>query len=617
MQIAVCVKQVPALYRMTFDPAKRTIVRDDVPNEINTYDQLAVQVAVDLTRKHGGQVTVVTLGPPQARDVLARCLALGAHHAVHLTDPAFAGSDTLATSRALALALQRHHYDLVLCGKHSTDAETSQVPPEVAELLGLPQITGVRRLEVDPDRGTLRAERETEEGYEEVETELPALVTVAEGITQERRVSRDETRAAGEQPMEALSAADLSPDITLFGAAGSPTSVSEITVLDSQRDPVIVQGEEPAKAAELLVAFLMERGLFTGWRVDPRPAASAVATGAGSRDKAFWVLAEMDVDGALRPATLELLGKALSLAPRIGGEVAVLVLGHGLEAIAAQLAAHGAQRVYLADHPALAPFDAEAHTSVLAAAVQAHRPYALLVASTVDGRDVAARLAARLELGLTGDCIDLDIDQEGRLVQYKPAFGGNVVAPILSRTLPQLATVRPGIMGQATEGPPREAPIERLEVPEAATARRVRVIARHTQEAAEAVRLYNAAVVVGVGMGVGGPENLPVVQALADVLDATIAATREVANHGWLPRQFQVGLTGKAISPKLYIGVGVGGAMNHMVGVQRAGTIVGINIREQASIFRVCDFGIVGDYAEVVPALTQALRQAKEAAAGG
>ena len=160
-------------------------------------------------------------------------------------------------------------------------------------------------------------------------------------------------------------------------------------------------------------------------------------------------------------------------------------------------------------------------------------------------------------------------------------------------------------------------PIEHLEVPAAATTRRVRVVSRHTQEAPDAARLYNAAVVVGVGMGVGGPENLPLVQALADVLDAAIAATREVANHRWLPRQFQLGLTGKAIAPKLYIGVGVGGALNHMVGVQRAGTIVGINIREKASIFRACDFGIVGDYAEVVPALTEALRQAKEAAATG
>jgi electron transfer flavoprotein alpha subunit len=617
MQIAVCVKQVPIFSRMTFNTQNRTIVREGVPNEINTYDQLAVQVAVDLTQMHGGEVTVMTLGPPQARDVLARCLALGAHHAVHLTDPAFAGSDTLATSQALALALQRHQYDLVLCGKHSTDAETSQVPPQVAELLGLPQVTGVRRLEIDPDGGTLRAERETEEGYEEVEVDLPALVTVAEGITQERRVSRDESRAAGEQPMEALTAGDLSPDSTLFGAAGSPTSVSEITVLDQQREAVIIQEEDPARAVERLVAYLMERGLFTGWPADPRPEESSVTAGARSPDKAIWVLAETDEAGALRPATLELLGKALSLAPRVGGEAAVLLLGHGLEAIPAQLAAHGAHRVYLADHPSLALFDTEAHTAVLAAAVLAHRPYALLVPSTVNGRDVAARLAARLKLGLTGDCINLDIDEEGRLVQYKPAFGGNVVAPILSRTLPQLATVRPGIMAQAPQGPPGEVPIEPLEIPEAAATRRVRVISRHAQEAADATQLYNAAVVVGIGMGIGGPENLPVVQALADVLDASIAATREVVNHGWLPRQFQIGLTGKAIAPKLYIGVGVGGALNHIVGVQRAGTIVGINIREQASIFKACDFGIVGDYAELVPALTQALRQAKEAVAKG
>ena len=617
MQIAVCVKQVPVVSRLTFDAEKRTIIREGVPTELNSYDQLAVCLAVELTRQHGGEVTAITLGPPQAKDALVRCLALGAHHAVHLTDPAFAGSDTLATSQALALALQRRSFDLVLCGKHSTDAETSQVPPEVAELLGLPQITGVRRLEVDPQANTLTAERETEEGYEVVETDLPALVTVAEGITDEPRLTRDDVRAAAERPIEAVGARDLSLDVSIFGSAGSPTTVSEITILQSQREPIVIQGEDPNQAVQQLVSFLLERGLFTGWGKDAQSTSAPGSVAEGDPSKTIWVLAETTEDGVLRPVTLELLGKARSLAQKLGGRTAALVLGHGVDTIPAQLAAYGAQRVLVADDPALATFDTDAYTAVLAAALQQHQPYAVLVASTVNGRDVAARLAARLKLGLTGDCIDLDIDDQGRLVQHKPAFGGNVVCPIVSRTLPQLATMRPGILERAQEDVTRQVNVEPLVVPSEALRRRVRVLSSHSSVAPDAARLYDAEVVVGVGMGVGGPENLGVVYSLAEVLDGAIAASREVANHGWLPRQHQIGLTGKAIAPELYIAVGISGSLNHMVGVLRAGTIVGINTRDRASIFRSCDFGIVGDYAEVVPVLTAALRQAKDTAAAG
>ena len=150
MKIAVCIKQVPVVSMLKFDNETRRVVREGVPNEVNPYDVLALALATRLSREHGAEVVALTMGPPQASDALVQALAMGADRAVHLNDRAFAGSDTLATSRALALALERERPDLIICGRNSTDAETGQVGPEVAEMLGLPQITAVSKLDVDP-----------------------------------------------------------------------------------------------------------------------------------------------------------------------------------------------------------------------------------------------------------------------------------------------------------------------------------------------------------------------------------------------------------------------------------------------------------------------------------
>ncbi|MEO8605825.1 MAG: electron transfer flavoprotein subunit beta/FixA family protein, partial [bacterium] len=177
MRIAVCIKQVPAVSALAFDAATKTMRREGVRSEVSAFDIRALLKAVELRALHGGEVVVVTMGPPAAREALAECLALGADRAVHLCDRAFAGADTLATARALAAALRREAFDLVLCGRNSVDAETGQVGPQVAELLDWPQITIARTLVLDTASRTLTAERETDAGIDVVSAPLPALVT--------------------------------------------------------------------------------------------------------------------------------------------------------------------------------------------------------------------------------------------------------------------------------------------------------------------------------------------------------------------------------------------------------------------------------------------------------
>lgn len=608
MRIAVCIKQVPILAALHFDPFTKTIKRDGVRTEISSFDVRALLKAVDLKDRDGGEVVVITMGPPQARDALLEGLALGADRAIHLCDPAFAGADTLATARTLAAALKNERFDLILCGRASVDAETAQVGPEIAELLDLPQITATHSIVIDRTSRSLIAKRETDEGYETVSSSLPALVTAAEDLAPERFPTKADRENAAGKPIETMDLACLGLDTDLVGAAGSPTWVAELRSLETTRGARIIDAPTPEEAAKILARLLvLEHGLFGTWKVHEQPTIGEIAQDLNRSEAGdVWVVAE-ELGGNIRRVTLEMLSKASELAASLQSTVTALLIGHNLGQHHGQLAAHGADRVAVADGPQFTPFDVEMHAEVVVRALQTSRAQVLLVPATSRGRDLAPRVAARLGLGLTGDCIDLGLDPNGRLLQYKPAFGGSIVAPILSRTLPAMATVRPGMLARKELPVHRTAEVVALAADDVRT-RRVTVLASQ-QTAAGAQRLDDAEIVVGLGRGIGGPDRLAAVQPLIDLLGAATCTTRDVTDAGWMPRQYQVGLTGRAIAPKLYFAVGIRGAFEHMVGVRRAGLIAAINKNAKAPVFKGADYGVVGDYAEVVPALCRHLEQ--------
>lgn len=612
MKIIVCIKQVPYIDQLKFDPTTMRVIRDGVESEINPFDKRAITKAIDLRKQFGGEVSVVTMGPPQAKDALAEALAMGADRAVHLLGREFAGADTLATARALALACQKIGFDLVFCGKYSTDAETAQVPPMLAEMLDVPQVMGVTDLQVTQDGKTLTATRELDGGFEMLECVLPAVLSAAERLCKPIRCAPEDLESAKQKHIEVMTAANLGASIRTLGIAGSPTWVEKIYSIEPKRKRVIRNaGDNVDAVTQELVGDLLAEGLFGGWKdatreaIKPHPERSREA--AESKD-AVWVIAEL-TEGNVRPVTFELLGRGIQLADKVGGEVAAVLIGHDVGAHAQTLAAYGADRVYVADDAALATYSTEAYTTILADAIRARNPYAVLLPSTANGRDLAPRVAARLNIGLTGDCIGLEIDAQAQLVQLKPAFGGNIVAPILSKTRPAMATVRPGMLHSAEPDFARAARIEKL--PTDHIASRTRVI-RFEENAHAGIALDNAEIIVGVGMGVGGAENIATVRELAAALDAPIVGTRRVVDAGWLPRQVQVGLTGRSIAPRLYIALGISGKFNHVVGVQRSGIVVAINNNPDADIFKQADYGIVGDWAQIVPALTRRLQSARQ-----
>ena len=600
LKIAVCIKQIPLVQEANFDAATRTIKRDG-PNVISAFDLRAISLAVELKNRHGAETTVVTMGPPQARDALVDALAMGMDRAVHLEDRAFAGADTLATARALALWLARGNFDLIVLGKYSLDAETGQVGPEIAQLIGAAQITGARKLEIDGR--TIRAERESDEGFEEIEAAMPAVITCAERIAPPVKLKPGASEEAKTRPIQSVRAAELGADPKEFGLAGSPTWVGEVrAVATPKTECKFIDSTDAERAAAEVISALETIGALNPRAHVRRSIGSARRASSRSRD--LWIVCETDLEGRVTRGTLEMLSRGDELASRLGGALVAVGFGGAIARHAACLASFGADQVLIVEHPALASYTPEAAAEAVAKLVLTHAPWGILIGATERGRDWGPRLAARLSLGLTGDAIDIELDSEHRMVALKPAFGGNIVASIYSKTFPQMATVRPGVLELAAPSQARDAEI-RIARPEL-SAPKSRLIKAHSILDATIAPLEGAEVVVGIGMGVGGPDGVAKAAAFARVLGAAICATRRVTDNGWVPRQLQVGLTGKSIDPRLYIAIGVRGASNHTCGLKRADTIVAINNDADAPIFERANIGLVADWETVLPALQDA-----------
>ncbi len=317
------------------------------------------------------------------------------------------------------------------------------------------------------------------------------------------------------------------------------------------------------------------------------------------------------VDGQISRVTFELLGKARALAADLDSEVSALLLGEGIRPLAADLIAHGADRVIAIDDPALKNYATEPYAHAIHAAIEKYRPDILLYGATAIGRDLAPRVSARVKTGLTADCTGLSIDPETRgLRMTRPAFGGNLMATIVCPAhRPQMATVRPGVMQAIERGPCAQARVEvfapGFERPSAPGVDLVEIICR----SAELADIMDAKVLVAGGRGVGSRENFAQLEALAELLGGAVAASRPCVEAGWVAKDRQVGQTGRTVRPKVYLAIGISGAVQHLAGMEGAEFIVAINRDESAPIFSIADLGIVGDLNQIVPALTEALRR--------
>jgi electron transfer flavoprotein alpha subunit len=591
LRIASLAKQVPLAESLQLQDGR--LVRTGLGLEMNPYCRRAVAQGVTLARESGGTCTVVTLGPPTAEDVLREAVAWGADAGLHACDPAFAGSDTLATARALAGVLRAAGpFDLILLGRNSIDGETGQVGPELAELLDLPFAGGVRRLQ--DDGAVWRLDLEHDDGTQEVELALPAVLSVAERLCDPCKVDAAGRAAVAPARLTRVHAGELGPGP--WGDAGSPTEVGATRPMEHARSMLVLDGPVATQVDEA-VRMLIARGALTARPDPPAPPPGDDRTADRGGSGVLAVLAEPG-----RPrASEELLGAAARLGREMGA--AVHALCPGPPDVAALGAAGADVVVALRGSPASPAPAAEDVADALTAFIRETAPWAVLAPSTAFGREVAGRAAAATGSGLVGDAVALST-RDDVLVAAKPAFAGALVADIVCRSATQMVTVRPGVL-------PAPAPQGRRDVPvvtrAVGTRGRVRVLSDRRDDDVET--LARAPVVVGVGTGVT-PEEYEALSPLAATLGAELAATRKVTDRGWAPRARQVGITGRSIAPRLYVAVGLSGKFNHMVGVRAAGTILAVNQDRGAPVFEHCDVGIVGDWHEVVPLLHAALHRA-------
>lgn len=257
MEIIVCVKQVPDSASVKIDPETNTLMRAGVPAIVNPFDMHAVEAALQLKEKHGGTVTVITMGPPQATEALRECVALGADRGILVSDRAFGGADTLATSYTLASAVRKiGKFDLILCGMQAIDGDTAQVGPSMAEELKLGQVTFVNKIEIDGEN--VKLQREQDEGYEVVEAKLPLLMTVVRSINDPRFPNVKGIMKAKKATFDTFTAADLTVDPERLGLKGSPTKVSKIFSPPKRSNTVLIKGDNPQDAAKELISKLVE-----------------------------------------------------------------------------------------------------------------------------------------------------------------------------------------------------------------------------------------------------------------------------------------------------------------------------------------------------------------------
>ena len=627
MNYIVLVKQVPDIKNIpndAWDKEKGTLKRALLDNVCNELDKQALTFALSLREQLGGEVVSLTMGPPFAEEVLTYTLSVGADKGVLLTDRKLGGADTPATSYPLAQAIRKivqdvFHGDnqyLVISGMQSIDGDTAQVPPQVAEELGIPHIAYATGFSIE--NGDLRVERITRRGTETVTPQsYPCLITVTEW-TKPFYPSFSRTRWAHSQELYRCTAQDIEADGSHIGLGGSRTDVVRVFSPKevSKRSCIFEEN------LEKLVSMVKEAYYAkpASGEETTQPKYQFPPNKKGNYQGEVWVYAEQE-GGEINPASLEILGKAIELASSLNEKPAAILVGKNVNNLASKLIAYGADKVYVIEHELLDHFLPMAYKKAISELIANYKPQIMLFSATPLGRELAPRVAYSSKSGLTADCTELNIIDHKRgtqeltavMMQTRPALGGNIMASIITKNSPvQMATVRPGVM-KALE-PDKSKSGEVIEFTPHLSKSDLGVTITSSKLYESTVDLKDADVVVSGGVGLKSKESFeryipPLAESFGRFLNqqAMVGASRLAVESGFIDRSHQVGQTGQTVTPNLYVAVGISGAVQHITGMQNSKVILAINKEPNARIFKVADFGIVGDLETIIPDLIKAL----------
>jgi electron transfer flavoprotein alpha subunit len=621
LHVVVCVKHVPDATDIRFDPITLNLIREGVPAIVNPFCLNALEEAMRLKEKMGARITAVSMGPLQAQEGLREALALGVDRAVMVSDRDMAGADTLATSytlwRTIAKLAETDPFDLILAGKVAIDGETGQVPPGLAVRFNIPIISNVTEIgNVDLASRTIVAKHRFDDGIETVKAKLPAVLTITEEANKPRPFTLDGMLRAKKAKIDLWDKNAIDAKTELLGLKGSPTIVKKVFPPPGRKQGETFDGtKDPRAAAKWLVQKLVAVNTLSATQskdTAPTPqieehTANSHESGSGKFGE-VWVWVEHS-HGKPAKVSWELLGEGKRLAKIYGTKLAALVIGSDVSNLTKDAFAYGADKAYVIENESLEDYRTQPYAVALAQAVRAYRPEALLLGGTIRGRDLAGSAATFLQTGLIADCTALDVEIEtGTFMGTRPDYGGNLMSTIICpKQRPTMASVRPRVMKSLSQSDGREGEIVKVDVTLKPQDVNTEVLNFVPIEKV-GIRLEDAQVIVSGGRGLGSAKNFYLIEQLANALHAQVGASRAAVRAGWIGPEHQVGQTGFTVRPRLYIAAGISGAIQHIVGIMNVDYIAAINIDPEAPIFKMADFGVIGDLFKVVPALIDELK---------
>ncbi|MDD2621604.1 MAG: FAD-binding protein [Bacteroidales bacterium] len=626
LTIISLIKQVPLPTEMKMGE-DGLMERNKAKSIINIDCQYALEAGLQLRKQYpDARLLVCSMGPPSFEQSLRKALAMGYEEAYLLSDKKLGGSDTFATGLALASLLrhlgftpQNNQGFIVLAGRQTSDGDTAHVPSQVAANLDIPQATFVEHITFD-DKACVLAKRIIEGGFQQMKLPLPCVISLTPTGISPRKPTLFGMIKARNKKINILGVDDIALNSSQIGINGSPTIVVKVVDVISDRPPVVmIEGDNEKEKIQHLIRVLEDnvqpaskKTLHTTKKMDyPDFPFKDI------RGEHRGILTWAEVSGTnISRSSLELLGVARQLANQLNEntKITTVLIGDEVNPMADILMAYGADEVILVEDKHLKEYLILPFASVFSKIIKERKPEIVLFSATTSGRELAPRVAVSSGSGITADCTQLEIGAyvnrkeetiiEPLLHSYRPTYGESKIATILGFKFPQISTARPGTFKMPAYDDTRKGKISSF-IPQWKQSDFCVELLQTFRGDAGMQSLFEAEIIVAGGRGALS-DNLQLIKDLAQAFQARgiaadWAASRAVVDDGYAAYARQIGQTGKTVRPKLYIAVGISGAIQHIAGIKEAGKIVAIDRNAKAPIFKYADYGIVGDYRDLLP----------------
>ncbi|MGC3977989.1 MAG: FAD-binding protein [Paludibacteraceae bacterium] len=634
LTIISLIKQVPLPSEMRMGD-DGLMDRTKAKSIINIDCQFGLEAGLQMKKQYpDAKMIVVSMGPPSFEDALKKAISMGYDEAYLLSDRRLGGSDTYATGLAISTLLKHLGFSkeskepfIIFAGRQTSDGDTAHVPSQVAESIGIPQATFVESVKPDGN-GNVMAKRIIEGGYQMLKLPMPCTISLTPTGVPPRKPSLSGAIKARNSRIKVFNIDDIGLGTEKIGLSGSPTIVAAVANIVSERPPVTMTSGHTEK--ELIEQFITNfkaggNTLEVKEKGEKKVSEKPDFPVKDIRDGAKGILTWAEItNGKIARPSLELLTPARKLANELGNDtkISTVLIGKNVKELAQTLIEHGSDEVILVENDKLEEYLVLPFSDIITQVIKQRNPEIALFAATTAGRELAPRIGMRTGSGVTADCTGLEIgeyiNRKDKVIinpilhSRRPTYGESKLATILGFVFPQISTARAGT----------------FEVPERQEGKKGIVTAFNPElskedfkvEIEKTVRgegglqnLFDAEIIVAGGRGTTG-DGLKLVQQLADALksqgvNAEWAASRVVVDEGVAEYARQIGQTGKTVRPKVYIAIGISGAIQHIAGMKESGKIIAIDHNPKATIFHYADFGIVGEYQDVVPELIEKVKQ--------